>query len=145
MLWRMARKYKTNDLIFVFINNFCNKEKYLMFEHFKIHTKLLVANHFKPINKGSSELSQRECINTQSRKACSIPLKPLQKHKCNPLGLVSPLGLSFPTRVNLITRTWESLIESTCPLAVMKSLHGFNTHLTWVGNPSLSACAYHRD
>ena len=56
-LWRMVRNYKTNDLVSVFINKFCNKEKYLMFEHFKIHIKLLEANRFKPLDKGSVELS----------------------------------------------------------------------------------------
>ena len=55
IVWqRMKTNIKSTTKLLSFNNQFCKREKYTMFEHFKIHREMLVADSYIPIDKDSN-------------------------------------------------------------------------------------------
>ena len=44
----MTNTIKSMTLFFSSYSKFCNKDKYFMFEHFKIHKETLILNSYQP-------------------------------------------------------------------------------------------------
>ena len=103
----MARNFKSITLILPFNNKLCNKERRLMFEHFKIHRELVEVSLYKLVDKDDLDLSNFKWQITQLKKACSIHLKLLQNththYYC--FGLISLL------RVNIRSMCWFLIIK----------------------------------
>lgn len=86
---RMTTNIKSTTKLLSFNNQFSNKEKYMMFEHFKIHREMLVADSYIPIDKDSNTYkweNKLTKINT-----CPIPPKLLQEAQATGFRLMSPL------------------------------------------------------